>query len=387
MSPDQADPAPALERGASRTVAVAFHEPVVGGAEVAVLRVLPLLEAKGWRFVFWVPGPGPLHDELVEGGYEVGGEPRQLRYSREALRVPPGPLARLRSVPGYLRRFRRWVESQSPAIVHVNTLITIPEAIAARRTGVPVLMYVHEMLPKGGRGAVAARLIRSSVDTVISNTAACVESLTSRKVRTEHHAYYGIELPRAAPQHRDGDRPLVVGTLGVVSRRQGSDIFLAAAERVHEQRPDVEFRMIGPEPGGSEQPWAEEMLRLARAGGIKHGRVPDQFDELAEWDLFVLPTRREAFGLVLIEAMGMGLPVVATRIDGPREIVTPETGLLIDAEDPEALAAAILELAGDPDRRKAMGAAGRARVQRDFTLEKQAEAVHSAYLEAASRRR
>ena len=113
--------------------------------------------------------------------------------------------------------------------------------------------------------------------------------------------------------------------------------------------------MIGPEPGGSEQPWAEEMLRLARAGGIKHGRVPDQFDELAEWDLFVLPTRREAFGLVLIEAMGMGLPVVATRIDGPREIVTPETGLLIDAEDPEALAAAILELAGDPDRRKAMG--------------------------------
>ena len=129
------------------------------------------------------------------------------------------------------------------------------------------------------------------------------------------------------------------------------------------------------------------MLRLARAGGIKHGRVPDQFDELAEWDLFVLPTRREAFWLVLIEAMGMGLPVVATRIDGPREIVTPETGLLIDAEDPEALAAAILELAGDPDRRKAMGAAGRARVQRDFTLEKQAEAVHSAYLEAASRRR
>jgi hypothetical protein len=65
-------------------VAVAFHEPVIGGAAIAILRVLPLLEARGWRFVFWAP-PGPLEDELRSRGYEVAGEPRLLRYSREAL--------------------------------------------------------------------------------------------------------------------------------------------------------------------------------------------------------------------------------------------------------------------------------------------------------------
>ena len=60
---------------AARTVAVAFHEPVVGVAEVAMLRVLSHLEARGWRFVFWTPGPGPLRDELFERGYDVAGEP------------------------------------------------------------------------------------------------------------------------------------------------------------------------------------------------------------------------------------------------------------------------------------------------------------------------
>ena len=150
-------------------------------------------------------GSQPLHDELVEGGYEVGGEPRQLRYSREALRVPPGPLARLRSVPGYLRRFRRWVESQSPAIVHVNTLITIPEAIAARRTGVPVLMYVHEMLPKGAGSSCGAsdQVVRGHRDLEHRRMRGV---LTSRKVRTEHHAYYGIE--------RRGRRPSTETAIG-----------------------------------------------------------------------------------------------------------------------------------------------------------------------------
>ncbi len=73
-----------------RTVAVVFHEPVVGGASSGFLRIVPLLEDRGWRFVFWVPRPGPLERELEDRGYEVAGEPRLLRYSRAALSMPPG---------------------------------------------------------------------------------------------------------------------------------------------------------------------------------------------------------------------------------------------------------------------------------------------------------
>jgi L-malate glycosyltransferase len=105
----------------------------------------------------------------------------------------------------------------------------------------------------------------------------------------------------------------------------------------------------------------------------------DPFAELADWDLLVLPSRSEPFGIVLIEAMSMKLPVVATRIDGPREIVTRDTGLLVDVDDVNGLADAILELARDPGRRERMGAAGRERVASSFTLEQQAEAVDRAY--------
>ena len=215
--PGPGGPSAGARARASRTVAVAFHEPVVGGAEVAVLRVLPLLEAKGWRFVFWVPGPGPCTTSswrvatrsvgslanFATAGRRCGCPgPAREAAKRSGLSAPLSPLGG-ESV----------ARDRPREHAHHD-----PGSDCGPADRVPVLMYVHEMLPKGGRGAVAARLIRSSVDTVISNTAACVESLTSRKVRTEHHAYYGIES-RAAPQHRDGDRPLVVGTLGVVSRR------------------------------------------------------------------------------------------------------------------------------------------------------------------------
>lgn len=371
--------------GIDRTVAVVFHEPIIGGSAMAVLRVLPLLETRGWRFVFWAPGPGQLRDELVRRGYGVEGEQRLLRYSPAALRAPPGALTRLASVPGYLFRFHRWLRQQSPAVVHANTLITIPEALMARATGIPVMLYVHELLEAGLRARVAAALIRSSGATVITNSAASLSALLRRGV-SARMAHYGVNVPAKSHRHRRDPHKLVVGTLGTISHRKGTDVFLAAAERVRHRLPGIQFRMIGPCPDGPEREWAQRAIDRARKSGIAWGTTSDPLAELAEWDLLVLPTRREPFGLVLIEAMAIGVPVVATRIDGPQEIVASGTGLLVELDDPGSLAEKILELACDPDRREAMGAAGRARVEQRFTLETQAGLIHDAYLDAASAR-
>ena len=361
------------------TVAVAFHEPVVGGSAIGLLRILPHLEARGWSFTFWTPGPGPLRDDLERRGYPVAGEPRLLRYSRRGLREPPGAPARLASVPGYLQRFRRWLRQESPTIVHANTLIMIPEAIAARTCGARVFLYVHEILPRGLKGAMAGRLIRMAAHHVLTNSQTSVAALRRAGVPAEM-AYYGTELPDERAR-RTVDRPFVVGALGNVSRRKGTDVFVAAAELVRRELPQVEFRNVGPCPDGPERPWAEELVARATENGMRHGTTSDPFSELAEWDLLVLPSRSEPFGLVLIEAMAMGLPVVATRIDGPREIVTADTGLLVEVDDVRGLAAAILELARDRGRGDRMGAAGRARVASSFTLERQAQAVDRAYRE------
>jgi glycosyltransferase involved in cell wall biosynthesis len=365
--------------GGGRKAAVAFHEPVIGGAAIAMLRVLPLLEARGWRFVFWVP-PGPLEDELKRRGYGTAGEERLLRYSRAALSVPPGAAKRLGGVPGYLGRFRRWLAAETPDLVQANTLITIPEAITARTTGTPVLMYVHEILPSDMRGAVAGRLIRATAKVVVTNSTRSVEALRARGV-TAHMVHYGIQPPAVRPEPPERDR-FVVGTLGTVSPRKGSDVFLDVARRVRELLPHAEFRMIGPCPDGSERPWAEEMVERAAAEGVHWGTTDDAFGEMEDWDVLLFPTRSEPFGLVVIEAMAMCRPVVASNVDGPAEIVTPETGILAEADDADGMAAAVLALAADREGRLAMGRAGRARVESEFTLERQAERVHAAYLEA-----
>ena len=92
-------------------------------------------------------------------------------------------------------------------------------------------------------------------------------------------------------------------------------------------------------------------------------------DLLAAADLFVLPSRMEGLPLAVLEAMSHGLPIVTTRIGGNPEVVTDgEHGLLVPIEDPGALADALVKLAGDPEQRRALGEAGRRRVESEFSF-------------------
>ena len=97
----------------------------------------------------------------------------------------------------------------------------------------------------------------------------------------------------------------------------------------------------------------------------------------------MLPSRAEPFGLVLLEAMALGKPVVAAAAGGPLEIVTNgQTGLLVAPRDAAALAGAIVTLLRDPDRRAFMGANALLRFAREFTAGAMARATRGAYEKA-----
>lgn len=130
----------------------------------------------------------------------------------------------------------------------------------------------------------------------------------------------------------------------------------------------------------------EAMLKLAAAGLANvtfTGFVENVGDYLAAFDLFILPSRREGIGAILLDAMQSSLPIVATRVGGLPEIVHDgDNGLLIDSERPDQLQAAIVDLIGAPERRAAMGRRG-AEFARGYTV----DVMASKYLDLYERAR
>jgi glycosyltransferase involved in cell wall biosynthesis len=166
-------------------------------------------------------------------------------------------------------------------------------------------------------------------------------------------------IPRPA-----GEGP-VVGTAGRVTDQKGFDVLLDAIARL----PDVQLVVVGGGPG------LPDLVARAEALGIADrieftGWVENSRDHLTRFDLYAQPSRFEAQGVAIAEAMFAELAVVATGVGGIPDVVADgETGILVPSEDPDALARAIAELIDDPARRAEMGRAGRRRAVERFTAE------------------
>ncbi len=367
----------------SRTskVVVIFHEPVLGGATRSVLRTIPMLEERGWSFAFWADRPSPLFDELQARGYEVAGAPRLIAWSLPVLRLPPGPRRRLLATPPYLREMLRFLRAQEPALVHANSLIALPEALAAKRSGAPVLFHVHEMSRDSVRGRIARRLAWRT-DELVAVSAASAAAL-ARGGPPPRVVYEAAPVPPEPLPQRAAPSPFVLGSLGVISTRKGSDLFVEAARLAAARAPEIEFRLVGGLTDVLEVQWGREVIERARAAGVVYKERVETLEEYREWDGFVLPSRVDPFPIAMLEAMAAGLPVIGTAVDGIAEQVTPECGRLVPGDDPQSLAEAMVWLARlDPERRRELGLAGRRRVQESFTVERQAAGLHDAYLAA-----
>lgn len=159
----------------------------------------------------------------------------------------------------------------------------------------------------------------------------------------------------------------VIGTVGRLDdiHKRVSDLIRAIAI-IHHSHPNVHLIIVG---GGAD----EEMLRqLTTEQGVAHrvhflGYQANPRPYYALMDVFAIASAQEAFGLVLVEAMFAGLPVVATRVGGiPSVVDERETGLLVERGRPMEIADAILTLEGNPDLRRAMGHKGRAKALAEF---------------------
>jgi glycosyltransferase involved in cell wall biosynthesis len=171
-------------------------------------------------------------------------------------------------------------------------------------------------------------------------------------------------IPARRPDPEPGHRPTIL-FVGRDFERKGGDLVLAAFEKARRELPDARLIVVGPRelpavPAGvdflgflskeSEEDWQKLLGAYASA------------------DVFCFPTRYEPFGIVMVESMFFGLPCVATNVWAiPEIIVDGETGYTIPLDDLDALTDRLLRVLRDPALGRRMGAAGRARAEREFT--------------------
>lgn len=188
--------------------------------------------------------------------------------------------------------------------------------------------------------------------------------------------YNGIELDDFTPALPESTGPLRIVSIGRLIEFKGFHWLISAASLLKKRGLDFEIRIIG------DGPWREDLQTQMAREGVEENvhllgvRSQEQIKrELAAAQLFALPSivdRKGASDIlptVITEAMACRLPVVSTTVAGIPEMVEHgRTGLLVEPGDAEALADAIAELARDPARRRAMGAAGRERSEKLFAL-------------------
>lgn len=338
------------------------------------------------RYRLWVGSlepPGSLQEAM--GEMDVGSFAMEVRGRRWYWRAVP--------------TLARWLRSRRIRILHLHTFYaSVVGTLAGRLARVPHLVMTRhhsDHLLRLNRPVhhAADRWVTGQVDAVIAVSRETrrimveEERADPQRIRVVHN---GIE-PRDPPcperleeLRRELDLPgAPVGiTVARLHEEKGHRYLVRALPRILQAHPDFTHLLVGE---GLEEP---SLRKLAEEKGVRRalrfaGYRTDAVDLMALADLMLHPALAESFGFVLVEAMAVGTPPVATRIGGIPEVVEDGvTGLLVPPEDPDALADAAIRLLGDPNRRGALARAGRRRVGALFTAEGMVRGYEKVYEEA-----
>ena len=371
-----------------------------GGAERSTVDMLPFLERNGVDLRVLCRG-------RLQRGAE--GDLGDMRERVEFLADPP-------FVP-WVRQIRSAVTRLRPDVVHTTLFAAdLAGRIACVGTGVPVLTSVvnesydtaRSRDPAISRHKLEAiRLIEASTGRLLTqHFHALTESVAESASTSLHVPRERITVvPRGRGRARLGERtedravatraalgldpagPVIV-TIGRQEFQKGHDVLLRALATLSRTRPGVRLVVAGREGA-----WTSTLQGLIDTLELEDtvvftGHAGNVGDLLCAADVFTLPSRFEGFGGVLIEAMALRTPIVASDIGPVREVVGGDTGaVLVPPDDPLALGAALDALLNDPDRRRDLAERGHARFEANFTIEVVAGQMADLYKEVADRGR
>jgi L-malate glycosyltransferase len=377
------------------------HTGLVGGGERSLL---PLLTALPADIEPRLASPrGPLHEYARRHGIDVVPIVESVGSLKlHPVHTPHALGAMATAAAGVLRAARSWQAD----ILHANSIrggmIAAPASSALRR---PLVLHVRDCLPP----SALTRRLQSS----LAARAAAVIAI-SRHVARNFDPDGGARrleviddpfdlapldparIDREAVRTRLGLPPgaAVLALVGQITPWKGQEEAVRALARVRRAHPSATLLIVG------ETKFTAPATRYDNRSYLRHlqdvvaelglgdavrflGEREDVPEILRASDVALLPSWEEPFGRAIVEAMAMGVPVVATSVGGPAEIIRDGIdGLLVAPRQPEALAGAIAGLLGDEARRHTLGAAARKAALERFGHERHAAAVTALYREA-----
>ncbi|SEF55591.1 Glycosyltransferase involved in cell wall bisynthesis [Actinacidiphila yanglinensis] len=369
---------------------VTLHTPTndFGGPTRVALNLSRGLRAKGVDARIATLGDGftgPLPTELE-------GVPSFVHQARHVL--PAFEVSGITS-PGLLAKARRMVKGADVVHVHLmRDLITLPFALIALEAGVPLVVQTHGMIDPTEK--VFARAVDVLGMKRVLRRADAILHLTGMErdgvqavvpdtpLTTFHRLVNGVALQDRRPQRTD--RPPTVLYLARVQKRKRPEDFVSAMPAVLAIHPDARFVLAGPDTGGLVGP----LKALAAELGVDHAlEIPgplghdDVLRRLREADVYVLPSVVEPFAVSLLEAMSVGVPVVATATGGlSPDIEAAGAGRITpsrpDADNGALVAAAVLDLL-EPEENEVASEAAWQLVRDRFSIEAVVEELLGVY--------
>ena len=286
-----------------------------------------------------------------------------------------------------LARLVREARDDLPALVHAQrrTLDTLALDLAIR-VDCPYLVTVQDILPTDGVLSVApenlARII--AVSPSVERDLVVGAGVPPDLVRMVPNGVEISEHP-VLPPLRSGKGIPIVGTACALEPVKGIMYFLMAAELILSSGHDVEFMIAGSGPEEETLRRAAQVLDIAnRVTFVEHVREPRQVLEL--FDVFVIPSIEQGLGTIMIEAMALGKPVVATRVGGIADFfVNEKHALLIPPANQKALADKIKFLLDNPDKARRLAANGQSLVRERFSAERMTRQTAQLYRDVLER--
>jgi glycosyltransferase involved in cell wall biosynthesis len=286
-------------------------------------------------------------------------------------------------------------------IIHAH--VAHPDGAAALKFGrkfkIPVVVTIHgqDFAYTLNRSRTCSESVRATLKEA-SGVILVSEKLKSQygletwadQLEKYRIIYNGVDLQDVAQgtYSDQGQRPSRrrLLTVGFLRPDKGHAVVLKALPALLREFPDLEYRIVG---DGSERVKLEtltEELDLGNhvvfLGSLPH---PEAMIEMAQCEVFILPSWKEAFGVVYLEAMAHGKPIIGTTGEGISEILDKEAvGLAVPPKDVLAITEGIRALFANPDRAKGMGARGKDLVTRQFTWEYNAQKTLKVYEEITS---